>query len=80
MINLADLLYCSNQYVKYVRLVAIFKCRLGGAGTIVICLDESSLRNMRLYYLQYQKRAALRPELPWTHYRIIIRIEEAAAR
>lgn len=42
--------------------------------------DESNLRNMRLFYMRYQKRDALRPELSWTHYRILMRIEEEPAR
>jgi len=42
--------------------------------------DESNLRNMRIFYLQYQKRDALRPELSWTHYRILMRIEKESAR
>jgi len=42
--------------------------------------DESNLRNMRMFYLQYQKRDALRPELSWTHYRILMRIEKESAR
>jgi hypothetical protein len=37
--------------------------------------DESNLRNLRKFYLVYQKRDALRPELSWTHYRILMRIE-----
>jgi predicted nuclease of restriction endonuclease-like (RecB) superfamily len=37
--------------------------------------DESNLRNMRQFYLAFQKRDALRHELSWTHYRIISRIE-----
>ena len=42
--------------------------------------DESNLRNMRKFYLVYQNRDALRPELSWTHYRILMRIEKDAAR
>jgi predicted nuclease of restriction endonuclease-like (RecB) superfamily len=42
--------------------------------------DESNLRNMRMFYLRYQKRDALRPELSWTHYRILMRVEEDPAR
>ena len=35
---------------------------------------------MRMFYLRYQKRDALRPELSWTHYRILMRVEEDPAR
>jgi hypothetical protein len=42
--------------------------------------DESNLRNMRMFYLRYQKRDALRPELSWTHYRILMRVEKEPAR
>ncbi|MCA1758117.1 MAG: PDDEXK nuclease domain-containing protein [Bacteroidales bacterium] len=42
--------------------------------------DESNLRNMRKFYLVYQNRDALRPELSWTHYRILMRIEKKSAR
>jgi predicted nuclease of restriction endonuclease-like (RecB) superfamily len=42
--------------------------------------DESNLRNMRMFYLRYQKRDALRPELSWTHYRILMRVEKESAR
>lgn len=42
--------------------------------------DESNLRNMRKFYLVYRKRDALRPELAWTHYRILMRIEKDDAR
>lgn len=37
--------------------------------------DESNLRNIRQFYLAFQKRDALRHELSWTHYRIISRVE-----
>ncbi|OGF44626.1 MAG: hypothetical protein A2231_12910 [Candidatus Firestonebacteria bacterium RIFOXYA2_FULL_40_8] len=42
--------------------------------------DESNLRNIRAFYLAYQKRDALRHELSWTHYRILMRIEKPEAR
>lgn len=38
--------------------------------------DESNLRNMRKFYLAFPIRDALRPELSWTHYRILSRIED----
>lgn len=39
-----------------------------------------NLRNMRQFYLVYQKRYALRSELSWTHYRLLMRVEDDAAR
>ncbi len=42
--------------------------------------DESNLRNIRQFYLAFPIRDALRPELSWTHYRIISRIENEAFR
>ncbi len=42
--------------------------------------DESNLRNIRQFYLAFQKRDALRHELSWTHYRIISRLESEHLR
>lgn len=42
--------------------------------------DESNLRNIRYFYLCYPKRDALRHELSWTHYRILMRVEKPEAR
>lgn len=42
--------------------------------------DESNLRNIRQFYLAYPKRDALRHELTWTHYRILMRVEKKEAR
>lgn len=42
--------------------------------------DVSNLRNMRRFYEAFPKRDALRPELSWTHYRTLIRIENSQAR
>lgn len=42
--------------------------------------DESNLRNIRYFYLCYPKRDALRHELSWTHYRILMRVEKPQAR
>ena len=42
--------------------------------------DVTNLRNMRQFYTVFQKRDALRPELSWTHYRSLIRVEDANAR
>ncbi|AMO54324.1 hypothetical protein GZ77_22385 [Endozoicomonas montiporae] len=42
--------------------------------------DVRNLRNMRAFYLTFPKRNALRTELSWTHYRRLIRIDNAQAR
>jgi predicted nuclease of restriction endonuclease-like (RecB) superfamily len=42
--------------------------------------DERNLRNMRSFYLAYPIRNALRSELSWTHYRILLRVERPEAR
>ena len=42
--------------------------------------DESNLRNIRKFYIVFQKRDALRPELSWTHYRHLMRVENDSAR
>ena len=42
--------------------------------------DVTNLRNMRQFYTVFQKRDALRPELSWTHYRSLIRVEDSNAR
>jgi len=42
--------------------------------------DESNLRNMRQFYLSFPKHDALRPELSWTHYRILARVEDESLR
>lgn len=42
--------------------------------------DVTNLRNMRQFYHTYPKRDAVRPELSWTHYRRLIRIENTTAR
>ena len=42
--------------------------------------DESNLRNMRMFYLTFPKCDALRHELSWTHYRLLLRIEKENAR
>ena len=42
--------------------------------------DESNLRNIRYFYLTYQKCDALRHELSWTHYRILMRVDKPEAR
>ena len=42
--------------------------------------DESNLRRMRQFYLAYQIRGTLCPELSWSHYRLLIRITDKTAR
>ncbi|MGB2840997.1 MAG: PDDEXK nuclease domain-containing protein [Halobacteriota archaeon] len=42
--------------------------------------DESNLRNMRFFYHTFQNCDALRHELSWTHYRLLLRIEKGEAR
>lgn len=43
-------------------------------------LDASNLRKMRQFYLTFPIRDALRPELSWTHYRLLMRISDEKAR
>lgn len=38
------------------------------------------LRNMRQFYLAFQKRSTLWSELSWSHYRLLMRIEDEKAR
>lgn len=40
----------------------------------------ANIKNMRQFYLTYPKRYALRSELSWTHYRILMRVEDENAR
>ena len=42
--------------------------------------DASNLRNMRLFYQAFPNCDALRHELSWTHYRSLLRLEDAVAR
>lgn len=42
--------------------------------------DERNLRNMRRFYLTYPIWNAVRTELNWTHYRVLIRVENQKAR
>lgn len=42
--------------------------------------DERELRRMRQFYQLFPIRGAVRPELSWTHYRLLIRIEKQDAR
>jgi predicted nuclease of restriction endonuclease-like (RecB) superfamily len=42
--------------------------------------DERELRKIRQFYLTFPIRDAVRPELAWTHYRLIMRVENDTAR
>lgn len=42
--------------------------------------DSSNLRNMRSFYVSFPKCDALSHALSWTHYRLLIRIENTQAR
>ncbi len=42
--------------------------------------DQSNLRNMRAFFLSYPIRDALRRELSWTHYRLLLRVDKPDAR
>jgi predicted nuclease of restriction endonuclease-like (RecB) superfamily len=42
--------------------------------------DQSNLRNMRTFFLSYPIRDALRRELSWTHYRLLLRVDKPDAR
>lgn len=42
--------------------------------------DETNLRKIRQFYLIYPIRDALRLELSWTHYRILMRVDNTNAR
>jgi len=42
--------------------------------------DSTNLRHMRGFYLAFPIRDALRRELSWTHYRMLLRVDSAEAR
>jgi predicted nuclease of restriction endonuclease-like (RecB) superfamily len=42
--------------------------------------DASNLHKMKQFYLAFPILDALRPELSWTHYRTLLRVEDPAAR
>ena len=42
--------------------------------------NERSLRHMRQFYQMFPTRNALRSELSWTHYRLLLRVEETKRR
>jgi len=43
-------------------------------------LDERELRRMRQFYHYFPMKDSLRPELTWTHYRLLLRVEDMSAR
>ncbi len=60
------------------RLLAQVSERLSaefGAG-----FDQRNLRNMRAFYLAFPIWNAVRPKLAWTHYRLLLRVENPHAR
>ncbi len=61
-----------KQILKYLseRLTAEF-----GKGFSV-----QGLRNMRQFYLAFPKRSMLRSELSWSHYRLLMRVEDETVR
>ncbi len=58
-----------------VRLLSSRLARDYGSG-----FDESNLRHMRQFFLTFPIQDALRLELSWTHYRILLRVENNKAR
>lgn len=42
--------------------------------------DKSNIWNMRAFFLGFPKIDALRRELSWTHYRLLLRVEKPDAR
>ena len=42
--------------------------------------EATYLRKMKQFYLTFPILDAVRPELSWTHYRTLLRVEDAAAR
>lgn len=42
--------------------------------------EASNLRRMRQFYISFQNRDALRHELSWTHYRMLIKIKDVTSR
>ena len=42
--------------------------------------DVRNLRNMRKFYLVFQKWNAVRTELTWTHYRTLLKVKDESAR
>jgi len=46
-------------------------------GTYDLVIDPSNLWHMRAFYLAYPILDAVRRELSWTHYRLLLRLEKA---
>ena len=42
--------------------------------------DEREIRRIRQFYSMFPIRDALRPELSWTHYRLLLKVDNQAAR
>ena len=42
--------------------------------------EERELRKIRQFYLTFPIRDAVRPELGWTHYRLVLRVSDVNAR
>lgn len=42
--------------------------------------DVRELRKIRQFYLEFKIRDSLRPELTWTHYRLLLRVKDETAR
>ena len=42
--------------------------------------DETNLRKMRQFYRTFPVLEELRPEVSWSHYRLLMRVEDDAAR
>ncbi|MEQ8189573.1 MAG: DUF1016 N-terminal domain-containing protein [Candidatus Eremiobacterota bacterium] len=42
--------------------------------------NERELRRMRQFYNQFPIRDSVRPELSWTHYRLLLRVEDETTR
>ncbi|HVU97738.1 MAG TPA: PDDEXK nuclease domain-containing protein [Puia sp.] len=42
--------------------------------------DERELRRMRQFFTAFPNRGAMRPELTWSHYRLLLRVESPQAR
>lgn len=72
-------LACEGKRVEYGKgLIAVLSERLTaefGKGYSV-----QGLRNMRQFYHCYPIRSAVRSELSWTHYRMLMRVADMKAR
>lgn len=58
-----------------IRELAVQLTKVFGRG-----FDERELRRMRQFYQYFPIQGALRPELTWTHYRYILRVEQEPVR